>query len=715
MLKDLDNWIIFVFMKWKVKDASLEKTGMLQEKYSLDRVSARILAARGRTETSDLKFFLEKDISFLNNPFLFEDMESFCDRIFSAVEDGEKVRVFGDRDVDGITSTALMVTELKSMGLDVSWKVPLGNEPYGLTVENIDKAVEEGISLAITVDCGISAISEIAYARSKGLDFIVTDHHIAPQDIPAAVAIINPKVEGCGYPFEGLAGVGVVAKCIWALRFAKTPMYRSPVILLHAMPGNSTVIIEACKVENMIVTDRVSEEVVPGLLPSFDSRLLRFLDCNLPVLVLDEQTEKIQLRKAFPKAEIHLTDLRKNFDKYLAQTRGKSLFQLSTASRYAFYSQTRSELDALTGLFFALTRAMYPQLHKDYVTLMDLVAIGTVSDLMPMTDENLILVRNGLKQLEEASRLSLRPFLVHQKLFGKSLSSGDIGWQIAPQMNASGRMGRPDVAVNMLLCTDENSAQDLAMQLFQMNKERQDEGEKCWDRIMPSARQMYEKLGSKLVLVDDEKIPRGLAGILATRLQKTFRAPSVVITKVEENRCIGSMRSPKTFNCHNFLATFSDLFIDFGGHAFAGGFSILPENKDELLNRMAEQIDWMDFPDDSEDEIEIDAVLTQSEMTLELMQRVKRFEPFGEQNDAPVFMAEGASIEGLTRMSNSHIRFVMSYGSYKWPCVFWSAGDRVENNEFANGSKADIVFRMGMNSFRGQENVQLTVLDLKVR
>ena len=358
---------------------------------------------------------------------------------------------------------------------------------------------------------------------------------------------------------------------------------------------------------------------------------------------------------------------------------------------------------------------MYPQLHKDYVTLMDLVAIGTVSDLMPMTDENLILVRNGLKQLEEASRLSLRPFLVHQKLFGKSLSSGDIGWQIAPQMNASGRMGRPDVAVNMLLCTDENSAQDLAMQLFQMNKERQDEGEKCWDRIMPSARQMYEKLGSKLVLVDDEKIPRGLAGILATRLQKTFRAPSVVITKVEENRCIGSMRSPKTFNCHNFLATFSDLFIDFGGHAFAGGFSILPENKDELLNRMAEQIDWMDFPDDSEDEIEIDAVLTQSEMTLELMQRVKRFEPFGEQNDAPVFMAEGASIEGLTRMSNSHIRFVMSYGSYKWPCVFWSAGDRVENNEFSNGSRADIVFRMGMNSFRGQENVQLTVLDLKVR
>jgi single-stranded-DNA-specific exonuclease len=358
---------------------------------------------------------------------------------------------------------------------------------------------------------------------------------------------------------------------------------------------------------------------------------------------------------------------------------------------------------------------MYPQLYKEYMTITDLVAIGTVSDLMPMTDENLIFVRNGIKQLEEASRLSLRPFLIHQKLFGKSLTSSDIGWQIAPQMNASGRMGRPDVAVNMLLCTDEKSTEELALELFRMNKERQEEGEKCWDRILPSARDMYEKLGSKLVLVDDERIPRGIAGILATRLQKTFKAPSVVITKTDENRCIGSMRSPKTFNCHDFLATFSDLFIDFGGHAFAGGFSILPENKDELCNRIAEQIDWMDFPDDVEDELEIDAALTQTEMTLDLVQRIKRFEPYGEQNEAPAFLAEGAVIEDLTRMSNSHIRFVMSYGTYKWPCVFWSAGDRVENNEFSNGSKADIVFRIGMNSFRGQETVQLTVLDLKVR
>ena len=252
-------------MKWKIRQAAYEDIKALQDRFALNLISARILAGRGVCSPDKVRFWLESDISFLHNPFLFEDMEFFCDRILQAVEDNEKVRVFGDRDVDGITSTALLVTELRQMGLDASYTVPMGDQPYGMTPSSVKQAIKDGVTLAITVDCGISCISEIDYAQSHGLDVLVTDHHIPASDLPPASAIIDPKVTGCGYPFESLAGVGVVAKCIWAMRFAQSKFYRSPVILLHSYPGNDTVVIEAARIENLQVTGRIAEEVVPDM------------------------------------------------------------------------------------------------------------------------------------------------------------------------------------------------------------------------------------------------------------------------------------------------------------------------------------------------------------------------------------------------------------------------------------------------------------------
>ncbi|MBO4424692.1 MAG: DHH family phosphoesterase, partial [Spirochaetales bacterium] len=171
-------------MKWKTKQAAFDDIKALQQRYALNLISARILAGRNIVTPEAAKFYLEGDISFLHNPFLFEDMEMFCDRVLQAVEDNEKVRVFGDRDVDGITSTALLVSELRAMGLDVSYNVPMGDEPYGMTTESVKQAINEGITLAITVDCGISCITEIDYAQSHGLDVLVTDHHIAGENLP---------------------------------------------------------------------------------------------------------------------------------------------------------------------------------------------------------------------------------------------------------------------------------------------------------------------------------------------------------------------------------------------------------------------------------------------------------------------------------------------------------------------------------------------------
>jgi single-stranded-DNA-specific exonuclease len=706
-------------MKWKIKQAAFDDIKALQDRFALNLVSAKILAGRGVSAPEDAKFYLEGDISFLHNPFLFEDMEMICDRILQAVEDNEKVRVFGDRDVDGITSTSLLVAELRSMGLDTSYTVPMGDDPYGMTMESVKQAIDDGVTLAITVDCGISCIAEIDYAQSHGLDVLVTDHHIAGEGLPPASAIIDPKVQGCGYPFESLAGVGVAAKCIWAIRFAQSRFYRAPLILLHSYPGNGTVVIEAARIDNLIVTGRVTEEVVPGILPEHNSRLLKFLSSGLPIYVLDKDVELAQLRKAFPKADIYMAELRTEFEKYLSAVRGRSLFALSQVSRFALYTQVCSELDTLIGLFCAYVRASTPMLYKDYMSLMDLVAIGTVSDLMPMTDENRILVKSGLKVLETHPRTSMLPFLSMQNLLGKKLSTTDIGWQISPLMNASGRLGRPDVAIEMLLSTDQVTALESAQELNRLNKERQKLGEDAWNRLQGKARKSYEEFGTKMVLVNDTKIARGITGIIATRLLKTFKCPSMVITATDDGRAIGSMRSFAGFNCHDFLSNYADLFDDFGGHAQAGGFSLDPDKVDELCIRISEDMEYMDCPDTEPDEtLEIDAVLKPEDFNQQIMKIVERFEPYGEQNGPLIFLIEGARIEGINAMPNSkdpgsaHLRLNLSYGSLQWPGVFWSAGPRA-GRDFDQGEIVDVVFRMGRNYFRNQEMIQLTILDIR--
>ena len=706
-------------MKWKTRQAAFDDIKALVDRFGLDFLSARILAGRGICTPESAKFYLESDISFLHNPFLFEDMELFCDRILQAMEENEKVRVFGDRDVDGITSTALLVSELRSLGLDASYTVPMGDDPYGMTVDSVRQAIDDGVTLAITVDCGISCFAEVDYAQTHGLDVLVTDHHIAGEELPPASAIIDPKVPGCGYPFESLAGVGVAAKCIWAIRFARSRFYNSPIILLHSYPGNGTVVIEAAKLLNMEVTDRIAEEVVPGVLPQENSRLLKFLSSGLPIYVLDKQEELSQLRKAFPKADIYMTDLRPEFEKQLPAVKGRSLFALSQVSRFARYTQIRGELDTLIGLFCAYVRACTPAIYRDYMDLMDLVAIGTISDLMPMTDENRILVKAGLKVLETKPRDSMRPFLAMQNLLGKKLSTTDIGWQISPLMNASGRLGKPDTAIEMLLSTDQVHALESAQKLSILNKERQRLGEDAWNRLQGKARKSYEQFGTKLVLVYDENIARGITGIIATRLLKAFKCPSMVITKTDDGRAIGSMRSTSGFNCHDFLSNYSELFDDFGGHAQAGGFSLDPRKVDELCIRISEDIDYMDCPDVEEEEtIEIDASLRPEEFNQNTIKVIERFEPYGEQSGPIEMLIEGARIESITVMPNSkdpsqaHLRLNLSYGSHQWPGVFWSAGPRV-GRDFDEGDIVDVVFRLGRNYYKNQELIQLTVQDIR--
>lgn len=707
-------------MQWNKRPVPLGEVRQLREQFDVDLLLATIMSRRGVKSTGQIKFYLEQGLSFLHNPFLFDDMETAVDRIGEAVEGKEKIRVFGDRDADGVTSTTLLVQEIRRLGGTVDYRLPEGDEPYGLTMAAVEEAKNDGVTLIITVDCGISSIAEISKASEYGIDALVFDHHLSDEHMPPAMAIIDPKVEGSGYPFPHLAACGVVAKVIWALRFSHTDFYHESCILLHAQPGkHDTVVIQAVKLENLIETDRLFEDINPGVMRLEDSKAAKFLSDNMPILVLDAQTEKHQLQTAFgPNVDINLVDMRGEMEKVLPMVKGKSLFTLSSMSRSSRYLDgDKNELSTLIALFNAFIMKKYPELDEGYDKLLDLVAIGTIADLMPMIDENRILVKRGLKQLEAGSRESLLPIMTMQKLAGRHLSSQDISWQLTPVINSAGRMGKPEVAVEMLLAKDQQEAGAKASQLLELNRQRQKLGEEYWQKLLPKAKDSFEQSGSKIVVVEDPDVPRGLTGLMAGRLLKQFSVPSLVLAEVGSDRISASIRSPNGFNCRDFLVNFGDLFQDYGGHACAGGFSMDKSHLEDFKKRFVDVVDAMDCMEEPEETLEIDCSIPPQYMTPDLIRYVEFFEPYGEQNKQLVFSMEKARIVSSLVMNNrsggaQHLKLTLEYGPYKWPAVYWFAAGKL-GTDFNDGDYVDVAFRLSRKVYQQVESLQLTIIDCK--
>lgn len=708
---------------WVKEPVESEAIKRLLEEYQFSTLQATILSRRGITEADDVKYFLEQELSYLHNPFLFDEMEDVVDRILDAVQEEEKVRIFGDRDVDGITATALLVEELRRLNVDVSYSLPTGDEPYGLLQSGVEQAASDGVTLLITVDCGISNIEEIVLANSLGIDVIVLDHHIEGEELPPALAIINPKMSGSEYPFVHLAGVGVAAKTIWALRFARTDLYRQELILLHAQPGNDTVIIQAMKVNNLLVTDRIIEEINPGILKTERSKALAFLSCNVPILVLDAAVEHAQLSKAFGKSvDIHLLDLRNELEKVLPAVRNRGLFALTQLSRAARYVKGgRDELTTLYSLFIAYVLKKHPALDNEYERLLDLVAIGTVADLMELKNENLLMVRRGLKVLSTAPRPSLVPFLASLGLLNRRISSTEISWRIAPPINSTGRLGTPAVALEMLLSTDPNEIERLTSEVLAMNTERKRLSDEIWNVVRGKAQESFERTGSKMVILQDEQIEMGVASSLASRLVKAYNAPALVLSSSRSGRIKGSMRAnDSTIHTRNFLEHFDrqgSYFLYYGGHANASGFTMESDRLEELMKALHEYVDTIDCPEERVKEYFIDATISEEEMHPELIRLVEFFEPYGEGNRPLVFEIQGAVVEEIGYLNNSqggdrHVKLTIGYGHYRWPAVYWFAAPLV-GKVFDRGSVLDILFRLARNYWMGNETLQLNIVDVK--
>lgn len=699
-------------MTWEKANLDREQVKEISQRYGVDLLSAAILARRGVTDSEEVLFFLEEDLQYTHSPFLFDEMEDVVERLLQAAEEGEKVLVFGDRDVDGITSTAVMVATLRELGLDPDWRVPMGDDSYGLSVELFEDFARRDGTLLVAVDCGTTNVAEITRGTELGVDTIVIDHHNPQEELPPATAIINPKLGDPGYPFQGLCACAVTSKVRSAVAFAGTDLFREQVCLLNLRPGNETVIIDAVKLENLIEVDRISEALVPDVGDLEHSRLSDFL-LGQKLLVYDAAAQERMFREVFGSGvEIHLFDLAPEIWDAFPVLREKTLLQMRDSSRLARYTEGElTEVDTLVQLYRAFVSRRLPQIRDAFRSVADLVALGTLADMMPLRNENRILVKEGLRKLNNDPSAGIRTLMEKQNLLGKPINTKAIGWQLAPVINASGRMGEPDAAVKLLLSQDPAERQELAEKVVSLNRKRKKIGEEAWRRVLPKAAESYKDHQERLILVHDNNVHRGITGILAGRLSRQYRAPAAVVTSVDHG-LVGSIRSVRGFGATEFLRQFEDIFIDWGGHDAAAGFNLPEENLDTFLGRVRDAAKRITL-DERVERIQVDAELPEKYLTPELEQLIGRFEPYGIENPILRFLKRGMLVEQIDFIGKeqNHLRMLLAGGAYKWPSVYWNGAERVDR-DFRLGDRVDVIFEVEQNHYNGQTTLQLSVVDL---
>ncbi len=698
-------------MKWMIPRVSQSEIELFCKRYAVEPLVARLFLGRNIDDPQALKYFLNEDLRFLHNPFLFSQMDLAVERIQSAVQEGEKVLVYGDRDTDGITATVLMVQALRQRGLEVFWELPMGDEHYGLDSATVAAYAKKDVSLIITVDCGIGNRRELMEASALGMDAIVIDHHNTGDVLPEATAIINPKVEGEAYPFEGLSAVALVAKVGTALDMAESDFYNQTFCLLNLRPGNESIILEAVKLHNLVEQDRITETFVsnggePQLMQVAD-----FLRDQVILVYQKDQQEEFLKRLFGGQVDIGSTDIAPEVWKQFPALKNKSLLWMLQGSKLNRFSRSsHGEIDAAVQLLISLLYARNKDIILGVKSRLDLVALGLIADMMPLLNENRIMVRHGLRQLEQTSRKGLKELVARMGLLGKDMRSTSISWKLTPSINATGRMGQPDLAARLLL--EEGDVVSLADDIVELNEKRKELGNTAWTAILPGAEESLTRYSGNMVVVQHHSIYRGITGILAGRLSRHFNLPAMVVATVGE-QLVGSVRSSRDFHVTDFLARFEDMLQDFGGHDAAGGFHLQHGDEKIFFERLAEQAQYIELSEDTGSRLEVDLELDDSELSEELESYQKIFEPVGMEFGELVYAVRSATIDSaqVIGKDGTHLKLLVSSGRRKWPAVYWSAADRLKK-DFDAGSVVDCAFKLARNYYGNNSTLQLNIVDI---
>ena len=701
------------------KEIAPEMVREICTRFSCDALTASIFARRNITTGCDIQYFLEDDLRYLHSPFLLSGMEDAVDRIIAAREEGERVLIFGDRDVDGITSTTVLYRCLKDLGIDVSWRIPSGEDTYGLSLKAVEDFAADYGSLIITVDCGISNNVEIDRAVELGIDVIITDHHNPPENLPNATIIIDPKLPDDEYPFPSISGCAVAFKLASALRFAQNELYKQELCLLNVRPVNDAYTIDCLKIVNMTERSRLTEIITPGMVRIEDTRLMQFLR-GQQILVWDADLQKKQLTKIFGSGiEFNMMDLRPEIATEIPSVRTASLLRIKEISKLLRYREgNQSEMDGFFNIFitYIQKKTATQDYQKKTQADLQLVMLAALADIMPLHNENRILVRQGLAALNGGEVISgLRELLARLNLLGKRITSTDISWNVVPVLNAAGRLGRSELAVELFLSETSQQRDAIAEQIIQLNKDRRQLGTDAWGYVEKQAYESFEKYNKKLVVVVEPRIHRGISGILAAQLVKVFEVPSIAITILEDGTAVGSVRSTRGFDVTPMLDSCGELFLNHGGHNYAAGFSLNKENLDALLQHFLEYTAVIELEDNQDTTLQTDAEIPHDYLTPNLLKTIDLFEPYGEGNPQLLFFSRKLKIVSadiIGKGEKKHLKLVLAGGKHKWPALFWNAAERL-GRDFSLGDSIDVVYRLERNLFNGMETAQMIVQEVE--
>lgn len=705
---------------WNKKQISRSEIEELTKKYGIDSLFASVLSRRGIVEGKDLLYYLEDDLRFQHSPFNFKNMEDAVDRVLAAVEEKEKVLIFGDRDVDGVSATTILYDCLSSLGLDVSYRLPQGDETYGLSMDAVDDFASKDGSLIITVDCGISNYNEIEHAVDLGIDTIVMDHHNPPDLLSENAIYLDPKLPDSGYPFPDISGAAVVYKFVSAVRFSKSKWYKAECTLMNVRPVNEAYTIECIKIKNLIPLSKIEETIVPGTVSVMQTRLPSYLQ-NQVLLVWDGETTKHLLKNCFGSGiEFNFLDIRPEVAKLFPAFGQYSLLRIKDMSKIARYgSHPSTEIGGFYNIYVTYVQQSLKLENPDYSTLeekdLQLVALAALADIMPMKNENRLFVRNGLKSINAGRiRGGLLELMSHLNLLGKKVSSVDLSWIIVSNLNAAGRLGQPELAAELFLSKDPSLRDQSALKIIELNSQRKLLSQEAWDYAAIQAEASIGQYSDKLCVVADSRINRGVSGILAGRLCAKYDIPAIAITFVDDI-CIGSMRSCRGYSVLSLLDQLNEFFLSYGGHNFAAGFSIKKENLDNFLNRLKQLAPLIELEESKANQYEVDAEIPNSYLTPKLLELEDKFEPYGEENKQLLFMSRGLSVKDgmlLGKGEKQHLKLTVEGANLKWPCLFWNEGERL-NRDFRIGDKIDMLYHIERNTFNGMEKAQIIIQELE--
>lgn len=551
---------------WNVKKYDNDKINELMQKYNISEMLAKLIISR---EIEDVDMFLNGTLDDLKDPYRMKDMDKFVKRVEEAIDKNEKICIYGDYDVDGITSITIMYKFLTSIGANVMYYLPDRLlEGYGLNKKALDNIKEEGAKLVITVDCGITAIDEVNYAKSIELDMCITDHHECAEVLPDAICIVNPKQKDDN-TFSMLAGVGVAFKCITAL----------------------------AKKYNL----------------SYDS----------------------------------------------------------------------------------------------YIKYLDIVALGTISDIVPLVDENRIISKYGLEMMNDTKNVGLKALL--NTINFKTVDSTMVSFGMAPRINACGRMGNARVAVELLLEKDKQKADNLAIELNNQNTQRQQVEKKIFQAAEKMIQKDHLDLKNSIVLYN-ENWHNGVIGIVASRLVNIYYKPVILLTK--ENGVVrGSGRCPIDFSLYDTLTKCKDQLIQFGGHELAAGLSI-EENKIEEFTSKFEEVVTESITGEPKQIIPVDERIDYRDLNIQLLKDINTLRPYGQSNKEPVFMYKGLKVNSIrTIKEDKHLKLTLRDDKYQIEALAFSQGNR--RDELRLGDKIDVLCNVDVNTYTTPRTIQLILQDFK--